>query len=153
MKKIPVRNYFCLLVIVVVTVFVVINVATMYKLSKRVETEFYTYSNNISGKEFENYITEYPDSIIYIYDKYSKEYEEFEKTLREKIDNSYFKNNFVYIDKRDLNKKFLKQLEENYNVELKYNNKPIIMIVEDKEIKKITEIDKEYEISKLEVFE
>ena len=86
MRKIPVRNYFYLLVILVVSVLVVINIATMYKLNKRVETEFYTYSNNISGKEFENYITEYPDAIIYIYDKYSIDYQEFERELREKID-------------------------------------------------------------------
>ena len=144
MKKIPVRNYFCLLVILVVSVLVVINVATMYKLSKRVETEFYKYSNNISGKEFENYITEYPDAIVYIYDKYSTDYKEFEDSLKEKINNDYFKNSFVYIDKRSLTKKFLNQLKENYNIELKYNNKPIIMVVEDKQITKVIEIDKDY---------
>ena len=154
MRKIPLRNYFYLLVILIVSVLVVVNVATMYKLSKRVETEFYTYSNNISSKEFENYITEYPDAIIYIYDKYSTDYYEFECKLKEKIDTEYLKNNFVYIDKRDLTKKFLKQLKEDYNVELKYNNKPIIMVVEDKQITNIIEISDEYEVTNLkEAFE
>ena len=120
------KNYILLILIVIVTVFVTVLVANLYKESKSVETDFYKYANTITSKEFDTYVTEYPNSIIYIYDKYSNDYSEFENSLKEKIEASYLKNNLIYIDKRELNKKFINNMKENYNTEIKYNNKPII---------------------------
>ena len=141
MKKVPFKNYIYLTLIVIAAVFITILVASIYKNSKRIESDFYIYSNTISNKEFDVYVTEYPDSIIYIYDKYSYEYKDFEEALKEKIEELYLKNNLVYIDKRELNKKFISNMKNNYSVELKYNNKPIIIIISDNQVISITEIN------------
>lgn len=141
MKKVPFKNYIYLTLIVIAAVFITILVASIYKDSKRIESDFYIYSNTISNKEFDVYVTEYPDSIIYIYDKYSYEYKDFEEALKEKIEELYLKNNLVYIDKRELNKKFISNMKNNYSVELKYNNKPIIIIISDNQVISITEIN------------
>ena len=141
MKKIPFKNYIYLILIVAFTVFITVVVANLYKESKRVESDFYQFANTITNKEFDVYVTEYPDSIIYIYDKYSSEYKEFESELKEKIETLYLKNNLIYMDKRELSKKFVNNIKENYNTDFKYNNKPIILILSDKEIINIIEID------------
>ncbi len=155
MNKVSFKNYLILILIVAVTVFATVLISNIYKESKRVESEFYKYSNVITSKEFDVYVTEYPDSIIYIYDKYSTEYKEFEDELKEEIENQYLKNNFVYIDKRELNKKFINNIKETYNVNLKYNNKPIIIIMSDKEIINVVEVDVDTKASSInfEVFE
>ncbi len=141
MKKIPFKNYIYLILIVAFTVFITVVVANLYKESKRVESDFYQFANTITNKEFDVYVTEYPDSIIYIYDKYSSEYKEFESELKEKIETLYLKNNLIYMDKRELSKKFVNNIKENYNTDFKYNNKPIILILSDKEIINIIEIN------------
>ncbi len=143
MKKVPFKNYVYLVIIIAFTVFITISVANLYKNSKRVESEFYKYSNTISNKEFDVYVTEYPDSIIYIYDKYSYKYEDFEEELKNKIEELYLKNNLVYIDKRELNKKFISNMKDNYSLDLKYNGKPIIIIISDKEVVSVIEINEE----------
>ena len=141
MKKIPFKNYIYLILIVAFTVFMTVVVANLYKESKRVESDFYQFANTITNKEFDVYVTEYPDSIIYIYDKYSSEYKEFESELKEKIETLYLKNNLIYMDKRELSKKFVNNIKENYNTDFKYDNKPIILILSDKEIINIIEIN------------
>lgn len=155
MKKVPFKNYVCLIFIMAITVVITIYIASLYKESKRVETDFYKYANTISNKEFETYITEFPNSIIYIYDKYSNEYKEFESELKDKIEELYLKNNFVYIDKRELSKNFINTIKENYNVEINYSDKPIILILADKEIINIIEIKETTKVDSinLEVFE
>ena len=155
MKKKPIKNYIILLLIILVTVFTVFLVSNTYKESKRVESDFYKFANTITNKEFDVYVTEFPNSIIYIYDKYSNEYKEFENELKSKIETSYLTNNFVYIDKRELNKKFINNIKENYDTEIKYNNKPVIIIISDKEIVNVIEVNEETNINSLnlEVFE
>ena len=143
MRKVPFKNYIFLIMIIAFTVFVTMLVANLYKDSKRVESDFYKYANTISNKEFDVYVTEYPDSIIYIYDKYSYQYKEFEEELKNKVEELYSKNNLVYIDKRELNKKFISNMKENYSIDLKYNGKPIIIIISDKMVVSVNEINDE----------
>ena len=155
MRKVPFKNYIYLILIVLVFGFAVYAVGNIYKQSKRVESDFYKFSNTITNKDFEVYITEYPNSIIYIYDKYSTDYKEFEKELQEKIESLYLKNNFVYFDKRELNKKIINSMKENYNTELEYKSKPIIIIILDKEVVNVINVDESTTIESLnlEVFE
>lgn len=143
MKKVSFKKYIYLIAIVVVTVIITLIASNIYKNSKSVETDFYKYSNTISSKEFDLYMTENPDSIIYIYDKYNNKYNELEVALKDRIEELYLKNIFIYIDKRELNKKFISSIKENYGVEIKYNNKPIIIIISDKNVVSVIELDDE----------
>lgn len=149
MKKIPVKNYLYLVVILIVTFLAVINVLDMYKLRTRKETDIYKNSNTITWKEFEAYISENQDAIIYIYDKYNSSYSDFEKDLEEKIETLYLEDKFIYMDKKELNKKFIEQLYNDYGVKVKYNKKPIIILIIDNEIVRLVEVNDETDIDSL----
>ena len=116
MRKVPFKNYIFLIMIIAFTVFVTMLVANLYKDSKRVESDFYKYANTISNKEFDVYVTEYPDSIIYIYDKYSYQYKEFDSEKSENVVNRKY-NNIEY--KSNPNYEYLRNL---FNTILKRNN-------------------------------
>lgn len=149
MKKIPVKNYFYLIAILIVTFLAVLYVLDIYKVSTRKETEFYKNSNTITSKEFETYMSENEDAIIYIYDKYDSSYKEFETELEEELNLLYLKDKFIYMDKKELNKKLIEQLNNNYNLKVKYNKKPIIILIIDSEITTMVEVDEETSINSL----
>ena len=155
MNKVPFKNYVFLLLIIVFTVFITLFVSTLYKDSKRIETNFYTYSNKITNKDFELYITENPNTIIYIYDKYNNSRKEFEENLKNKLEAKYLTNNFVYMDKRELNKNLINYIKNSYGIQLKYNGKPIILIIMDEEITTMVEVNDDANVDSLnlEVFE
>lgn len=155
MKRIPKKNYLYLTLIVVATVLATLYVSHMYKQMGRTETDFYKYSSVITFKEFDTYIIEYPDSIIYVYDKYDSSYKEFEAKLREKVETHFLTNNFVYIDKRGINKKIIKKFKDDFGMNLNYNNKPLIIYVEDGNVVDIVEITDTTNVNdlKLEVYE
>ena len=155
MNKVPFKNYVFLLLIIVFTVFITLFVSTLYKDSKRIVTDFYSYSNKITNKDFELYITENPNTIIYIYDKYNNSRKEFEENLKNQLETKYLTNNFVYMDKRELNKNLINYIKNNYGVQLKYNGKPVILIITDDEATSMIEVDEEANVDSLnlEVFE
>ena len=49
-------------------------------------SNFYEYSNKIKPQEFDEYMTENSDFMIYISDKYDLTYEEFENNFKDKIE-------------------------------------------------------------------
>lgn len=149
MNKVPFKNYVFLLLIIVFTVFITLFVSTLYKDSKRIVTDFYSYSNKITNKDFELYITENPNTIIYIYDKYNNSRKEFEENLKNKLETKYLTNNFVYMDKRELNKNLINYIKNNYGVQLKYNGKPVILIITDDEATSMIEVDEEANVDSL----
>lgn len=155
MRKIQKRNYLYLVLIIITTVLATLYVSHMYKQSKRVETDFYKYSSVITFKEFDTYIVEYPDSIIYVYDKYNSSYKDFESKLREKVETHFLTNNFVYIDKRGINNKIIKEFKDNFGMNLNYDNKPLIIYVEDGKVVDIIEVNNTTNVNdlKLEVYE
>lgn len=156
MKKIPKRNYLYVVLILIVTIILTFILSNIYISKNKFVSDFYEYSNKIKSDELFEFILENPESIIYISDKYDLSYSKFEKKLKNKIETLNIKNKFVYIDKLELNKSFINQVKENYNVKLNYKNNPIILFVVDKNIIKIQEIKNDTDIHTLinyEVFE
>ena len=110
MKEIPKKNYYILAVLLGVTAILTLSLSSVYKNRDKLLSNFYNYSNKITSEEFDEFLLERSDLIIYISDKYDVTNEYFERRLEKKIDELNLKDNLVYIDKGELNKKFLKVL-------------------------------------------
>lgn len=142
MRKIPNKNYIILIVLLAVTVFVTLLLSNIYISKNKLTSSFYEYSNKIAVDDFEQYTIENPDAIIYISDKYDLTYETFEEKLKKKVDNLNLKDKLVFIDKNEINAKFINNLKKNYKINIDIQKTPIILVMTDKNIIKSIYVDK-----------
>ena len=70
MRQIPKKNYIILVILIVITVLLTFILFDIYRNKDKVTSDFYRYSNKITNEEFDEYILESSDLIIYISDKY-----------------------------------------------------------------------------------
>ena len=141
MREIPKKNYYFLIVLIVVTIFITLLLASLYKNKTKEVSNFYNYSNNITSKEFNEYLLENTDLIIYMADKYDLSYSSFENNFKSKLDELNLKDKFVYIDKSELNEKFLKKLEEKYKIRIDTNRLPVIIVMIDENVINVSYIN------------
>lgn len=134
MREIPKKNYYILVVLLVVTAGVTMLLSNLYLNKEKMVSNFYEYSNKITPQEFNEYIIENPDLIVYISDKYDLTYETFETNFKNKIDNLNLKEKLIYIDKNYINKDFVNELKKIYKINIDLNNTPIIIVVIDKKV-------------------
>ena len=156
MNEIPKKNYYFVVVLIVVTVFMSLSLVRIYNNKEKFTSNFYKYANKITYQEFQEYISERTDMIIYFSDKYDLSHESFEKKFISKIDDLNLKNNLIYIDKMDLNKEFLKELEDNYKIIIDKHKLPIIVVMSEGKVRKTVYIEKSTNVDTIidyEVFE
>ena len=130
--------------------------SNLYLNKEKLVSSFYEYSNKITPKEFDQFVTENSDVIIYISDKYDLTNESFESKLEKKLDSLNLKQNFVFIDKNDINKKFINKLEKLYGINIDINKTPIVIVVVDEQIIKNVSVMTDSDVDSLidaEVFE
>ena len=139
MKKKPFKNYVILAVLIIATVFITLIASNIYLTNNKKVSEFYEISNKVNSDEFLQYLYENPDVIIYISDKYDLTYGEFEKKFDNKLEELNLKENFVYIEKNEINKEFLNQLQSKNNINI--DNTPIVIVIIDKTIQSYTYIN------------
>lgn len=138
MKKIPIKNYYILAVLLAVTILLTLLLSNIYLNKEQLVSEFYNYSNKITVDEFDECMMENPDLIIYISDKYDLTYETFEKKLQSKINNLNLKDKLIYIDKSEMNDKFLNKINKTYGISVDLKKVPVIVtIVDNKMIKSV----------------
>lgn len=156
MKKIPTKNYFILVVLLVVTAVLTLSLSNIYKNRDRLVSNFYNYANKITNEEFDEFLLEQSDLLIYISDKYDITNEYFEKEFEKKIDELNLKSSLVYIDKKELDKSFLNKLSKKYNINIDTSKLPVIVIMLDKKVVKyiyVTTDSNVDEVIDFEVFE
>ena len=134
MKQVQRKNYYILIVLIVVTILLTLSLASVYKNRDKLVSSFYNYANKITSNEFDEYITESSDLIIYISDKYDLTNESFEKKFQKKLDDLNLKEKLIYIDKKELNKIFLDKLKKEYQISIDKNKLPTIIIIIDKKV-------------------
>ena len=117
MKEKPLKNYIIFLILTFFTVFVVFFITKIYKQN----IEYNNQNNNIMSflsevkkEEFNTYILENHDAIIYLSSSIKKENEDFERELRRYIKNKNLVKNVVYLDVNALDDKFYQDLKDNY---------------------------------------
>ena len=139
MREIPKKNYCILVVLLVVTVLLTLSLVGIYKNKDKLVSDFYSYSNIITPEDFDQFMTENSDVIIYISEKYDLAHGSFESDLMNKIDSLNLKHNLIYIDKSDINKNFINKLKEQYKTSINLKNTPImIVIIEGKVVKNVS---------------
>ena len=156
MKEIPKKNYCLLVVLLAVTVVLTLSLSSIYLNKEKLVSNFYEYSNKITVEEFDEYMIENSDTIIYISDKYDLTLGDFEKKLQNKLDEKNLKQNFVFLDKKDINDKFLNKLKNTYKINIDLEKTPIIIVVVDKRVIKNVKVTSSSDVNTLidyEVFE
>jgi len=132
MRKIPLKNYIILFIIVVLSGSAFIYFINLYNLRSNYEkSTHYTMSflNEIHINDLENYLIENPDMIIYINEKNDLELENVETKLKNHIIEKDYINDIVYINSNNTNKKLLKKL--NKFSKTKLQNIPNVIITKD----------------------
>lgn len=134
MREIPKKNYYILVVLLAVTVLLTLFLSSLYLNKEKLTSRFYNYANVITPEEFDEFMTENSDVIIYISDKYDLSHETLEKEFETKIEELNLKHNLIYIDKEEINSEFVNNLKKTYQINLDLENTPIVIVMIDKKI-------------------
>ena len=136
MKKILSKNYIILIVLLVVTVFLTLFLSNLYTAKNKLVSNFYEYANKITPQEFDEYIVENPDTIIYISDKYDLAHETFETKFENKIESLNLREKLVFMDKENITQDFLSKIKNTYGINIEIENLPMLVIVIDNTVTK-----------------
>ena len=136
MREIPKKNYYTLIILILITVLLTLSLASVYKNKEKLVSNFYTYANKITKEEFDEYMLENTDTMIYISDKYDLTHESFEKALKEKLDTLNLKDKLIYIDKSELSTEFIEKLSKDYELNANFDELPLLIIIVDKKVLK-----------------
>lgn len=141
MRKIPLKNYFVLLVIVIITIILTLYLSSVYKEKNKTTTVMHEYISEITEKELTDYIIEKPIIFMYISDKFDLTNDKFEEDLKKEIKKNNLKDYFVYLNCSELTTKFINFFKTNYNLEIDINKTPILVLINDGKVKDIQYID------------
>ena len=136
MRNIPKKNYYILIVLLIVTVLLTLLISNIYLNKEKQISSFYQYSNKITSKDFKQFMVENSDAIVYISDKYDLSHKKIEKKLESKIYKLSLNDNLIFIDKNDIDKTFLKELKETYNIKISLKRTPIVLVIIDNKVVK-----------------
>ena len=131
MKNIPLKNYFILLVMLIGVVLITLIFRNYYNNNLKKTSTLYKYANHMSRDDLDEYLLESSSLVIYIADKYDLDMEDEEELLKEKIIELNLYNNFIYVDYRVFNNKFLNYFNSTYHTNLNIDNLPTMIIYED----------------------
>ena len=149
MRKIPSKNYCVVVVLILCTFLVTLFLSNLYKNREKEISPIYNYSSRITNEEFDEYFLERQDVIVYISDKHDTSNRKFEKNFIKKIDELNLKDKLIYIDKDELNKKSLEELDKKYNIKVDLNNLPIVISIVDRKVTKIANVTEESNVNKI----
>ncbi len=135
MREVPKKNYFIMLVIIITIVIVTIVLASVYNKNNMKTSIMYNYLSEIKINDFDVYIVENPNTIIYIGDKYSVDNDAIEKKIKNKIIELNVSDYFVYLNLTD-NIEYIDKLNERYDVNIS-KDLPVIVVFEDGKIKNV----------------
>ena len=104
LRKIPVKNYVILGVVIVVTILILYYFymwVDVYKESKINIPIMDKYMTVINYNELDNYVVENPDTIVYVSVLENDEIREFEKKFKNKYKNDLIDNDILYMNVTD----------------------------------------------------
>ncbi len=149
MREIPKKNYLILAVLLVVTILLTLMFSNIYKNKEKLVSAFYLESNNIAPNEFDEYLMENPDLIIYVSDKYDLSHEKFEEDFENKLKDLNIKNNLVYIDKNEIDKSFINKLKNEYDVNIDISKTPLIIVMVEKSVTKVVQVSNDSNVDSI----
>jgi len=123
------KKYILLFILIMSTVFMTLLLADLYKKNYLNESYIYKELNKITFNEFNEYMMENSDVIIYISDKNNSNNISFEKQLVKKLKKTNLLKNTIYIEKMDVKDNVIKALNELYGYKYEEENIPIIIVI------------------------
>ena len=149
MRKIPRKNYYIVVLLIVITVLITLFLSNLYKNRSRDFSLIYNYSNKITSDELDEYLLEMSDIIIYVADKYDNSNTKFEEKFKNKIDSLNLKDKLIYIDKSELNKKSLEKLNKEYKIKINLENLPTIITIVDRKVTRLETVRNDSDVNKI----
>lgn len=137
MKKVPLKNYIIVFILMFFTISIVATLAIVYKTYNKKEESYISKNVTIVDfKELENYLQENSFAILYVDDIYNLDDNEMQKELLLELINHNLNNNIIFLNN---NKNNSSKMKEKYNIVI--NNKKIILIFEDNSLVNAINID------------
>lgn len=136
------KNYIYLAILLTATVCLTFLLSSIY--NKEVNTVSHSYEklNKITSAEFEEYMMENTETIVYVSDKNDLRNNKFEKNFIKKLESLNLLENTIYIEKEEINNKFKSLLKTTYGYKLDERKLPIIFVIDNGEIAQSTIVDK-----------
>ena len=123
------KKYILLFILIMSTVFMTLLLADLYKKNYLNESYIDKELNKITFNEFNEYMMENSDVIIYISDKNNSNNISFEKLLVKKLKKTNLLKNTIYIEKMDVKDNVINALNELYGYKYEEENIPIIIVI------------------------
>ena len=124
----PLKNYLIYVVLIIITVILTLLFSKSYLKENGQKSILYDYVSEIKTDDFEQFMTENPDIIIYISDIENDNNIAFEKKFKKKIESLNIKDSIVFINRKNIGSEFLNFLKINYGLNLNVNESSLIII-------------------------
>ena len=159
LRKIPVKNYIILGVVIVVTMLILYYFymwVDVYKESKINIPIMDKYMTVINYNELDNYVVENPDTIVYVSVLENDEIREFEKKFKNKYKNDLIDNDVLYMNVTDdIKDKSLKDgMVSKYVINgLNITDVPCVLVFKNGILKSIYSVkDNDYDIDRFTIY-
>lgn len=116
-NQVPLRNYIILILIAIVTILLVVFFKKSYQEQAQYDTQnnnIMTFLSEIKVEEFDNYIQENHDVMVYLSSSIDNFDAEYEKDLKKYITKKNLIKDFVYLDTSNLEADFYERLKTDY---------------------------------------
>ncbi len=139
MRKIPLKNYFILIALVAVTIFLTYYCCNLYNAhhEKKHTSLMLSFLTEIKEDDIENYVIDNPTVVLYISDKTDSSLADLEKEFKKYLAEKNIYSYFTYIDISKDKENVLKKFQENHDITLDYQTLPILITFQDGEFSEV----------------
>lgn len=141
MKKIPLKNYFILGIILASSIFIVLYINKLYLSTKNNDNILNGFIKEIKTQEIDNYIIENPNFIIYLGYK-NNDNKSFEKKFKKLVTKYDLQRDIVFIDINQFNDVAFNEFCNKYAGEL-LNKDSSLIIIDNQKVIDVLDITKE----------
>lgn len=127
MKRIPLKNYFILGIILVSSIFIVLYINKLYLSTKNNDNILNGFIKEIKTQEVDNYIIENPNFIIYLGYK-NNDNKSFEKKFKKLVTKYDLQKDIVFIDINQFNDETFNKFCKKYADKLLKKDSSLIIV-------------------------
>ena len=127
MKRIPLKNYFILGIILASSIFIVLYINKLYLSTKNNDNILKGFIKEIKTQEIDNYIIENPNFIIYLGYK-NNDNKSFEKKFKKLVTKYDLQKNIVFIDISQFNDEDFNKFCKKYADKLLEKDSSLIIV-------------------------
>lgn len=127
MKRIPLKNYFILGIILVSSIFIVLYINKLYLSTKNNDNILNGFIKEIKTQEIDNYIIENPNFIIYLGYK-NNDNKSFEKKFKKLVTKYDLQKDIVFIDISQFNDETFNKFCKKYADKLLKKDSSLIIV-------------------------